>query len=86
MPGLPLYGLHQDFERLKRNEEDRKRAWQRCLFGSLRMCTALLLAVLALVVPPRLHVEGNKVKDPNGNVVILRGVALIDLGFLQEAW
>jgi hypothetical protein len=35
-------------------------------------------------VPPRLHVEGNKVKDPNGNIVILRGVALIDLGVLED--
>jgi endoglucanase len=35
-------------------------------------------------IPPRLHVEGNKIKDPNGNIVILRGVALIDLGALEE--
>ena len=35
-------------------------------------------------VPPRLHVEGNQVKDPNGNNVILRGVALIDLGVIEE--
>jgi hypothetical protein len=33
---------------------------------------------------PLLHVEGNKIKDPNGNVVVLRGISLIDLGFLQD--
>jgi hypothetical protein len=30
-------------------------------------------------------VDGNKLKDPNGNIVVLRGVAMIDLGS-QEAW
>jgi hypothetical protein len=34
---------------------------------------------------PWLHVEGNKIKDPNGATVILRGVSLIDLGAL-EGW
>jgi len=34
---------------------------------------------------PWLHVEGNEIKDPNGNAVVLRGVSLIDLGFL-EGW
>jgi hypothetical protein len=33
------------------------------------------------VIPPaRLHVEGNKIKDPNGNTVVLRGLSMIDLG------
>jgi len=32
---------------------------------------------------PWLHTEGNKIKDPCGNTVILRGVDLIDLGFLE---
>ncbi|MFZ0035586.1 MAG: cellulase family glycosylhydrolase, partial [Sedimentisphaerales bacterium] len=32
---------------------------------------------------PWLHTDGNKIKDPNGNVVVLRGIDLIDLGFLQ---
>ena len=50
---------------------------------------AVVLILLCVVtplyaIPPRLHVEGNKVKDPNGNIVILRGVAIVDLGFLQE--
>lgn len=33
---------------------------------------------------PWLHADGNQLKDPDGNVVVLRGVALIDLGFLEE--
>jgi hypothetical protein len=33
------------------------------------------------VVPPaRLHVEGNKIKDPNGDTVVLRGLSMNDLG------
>ncbi len=47
--------------------------------------SVILCVLLCLVTPlnaaiPRLHVEGNKIKDPNGDVVVLRGVALIDLG------
>ena len=34
---------------------------------------------------PWLHVDGNKIKDPEGNIVVLRGISLIDLGFL-EGW
>ena len=34
---------------------------------------------------PWLHVEGNQIKDPAGNRVILRGVSLIDLG-ATEVW
>lgn len=33
---------------------------------------------------PWLHVEGNQIKDPDGNVVVLRGIALIDLGHLED--
>jgi endoglucanase len=33
--------------------------------------------------PPWLHVDGNKIKDPSGNAVVLRGVSLPDLGVLQ---
>ncbi len=42
------------------------------------------LILPAYAVPPRLHVDGNKLKDPNGNIVTLRGVCNIDLGFLEE--
>ncbi|MBN1764662.1 MAG: carbohydrate binding domain-containing protein, partial [Sedimentisphaerales bacterium] len=33
---------------------------------------------------PWLHADGNRIKDPNGNVVVLRGVDMIDLGFLED--
>jgi hypothetical protein len=33
---------------------------------------------------PWLHVEGNAIKDPNGNTVILRGVDLIDLAATEQ--
>ena len=33
--------------------------------------------------PPRLHVEGNKIKDPRGHAVVLRGISLIDLGYTE---
>jgi hypothetical protein len=34
---------------------------------------------------PWLHVEGNQIKDPAGNTVILRGVSLIDIS-VTESW
>jgi len=33
---------------------------------------------------PWLHADGNQIKDPSGNVVVLRGISLIDLGFLED--
>ena len=39
--------------------------------------------VAQAAIPP-LHTDGNKIKDPNGNVVVLRGIALIDLGHLED--
>jgi endoglucanase len=33
---------------------------------------------------PWLHVEGNQIKDPAGNTVVLRGVSTIDLGATDE--
>ena len=32
---------------------------------------------------PWLHVDGNQIEDPNGNVVVLRGVDMIDLGVTE---
>jgi len=51
--------------------------------------TIVVFAIFCLATPiyaitPRLHVEGNKIKDPNSNTVVLRGIDLIDLGFLQD--
>ncbi|MGA2071727.1 MAG: glycoside hydrolase family 5 protein [Sedimentisphaerales bacterium] len=47
----------------------------------------LLFAVVPLyAVPPLLHVDRNKIKDPNGNIVVLRGVAMIDLGSTELWW
>jgi hypothetical protein len=49
----------------------------------------IVFALFCLATPlyaatPWLHVEGNKIVDPAGNIVVLRGIALIDLGFLQD--
>ena len=49
------------------------------------LCTLLYLISPLNADIPWLHVEGNKIKDPAGNVVVLRGISLIDLGFL-EGW
>ncbi len=51
--------------------------------------TIIVCAVFGLIAPvyagtPWLHVEGNKIKDPAGNVVVLRGIDLIDLGQLED--
>lgn len=42
------------------------------------------LSIVLADLPP-LHVEGNKIKDPSGNVVVLRGVAAVDIG-AHELW
>jgi fibronectin type 3 domain-containing protein len=52
--------------------------------------TAIVCILLCSITPlyavtPWLHVEGNKIKDPESNIVVLRGVALIDLG-ATELW
>jgi hypothetical protein len=41
-------------------------------------------ATLLYATTPWLHADGNQIKDPDGNVVILRGIDLIDLGFLED--
>jgi endoglucanase len=54
-------------------------------FKKFAVVFIFLCVVMPLyAIPPRLHVDGNKIKDPNGNIVILRGVALIDLGTLED--
>lgn len=52
---------------------------------SLLVFAGIEFAGVAEAVIPWLHVDGNAIKDPNGNVVVLRGVSLIDLGHL-EGW
>mgnify|MGYP006289443325 FL=1 len=42
------------------------------------------LSSIALADTPWLHVDGNQIKDPNGNVVILRGVSFVDLGATEQ--
>ena len=57
----------------------------------LRPIEVLIVAVLVYISTslyadvPWLHVEGNKIKDPKGNIVVLRRISLLDLGFL-EGW
>ncbi|MFB0525602.1 MAG: glycoside hydrolase family 5 protein [Phycisphaerae bacterium] len=48
------------------------------------MCM-LLCSIMPLYADiPWLHVDGNTIKDPEGNIVVLRGISLIDLGFLED--
>jgi endoglucanase len=51
--------------------------------------TIVVFALLCLATPlyastPWLHAAGNVIKDPCGNTVVLRGVDLLDLGFLED--
>ena len=48
------------------------------------LCVLLFSGVPLYADIPWLHVDGNKIKDPEGNVVVLRGISLIDLGFLED--
>jgi endoglucanase len=49
--------------------------------------TALLLCVVApLYALSPLHVEGNKIKDAEGHVVVLRGLSSPDIGTLHETY
>lgn len=56
-----------------------KRWFEVVVLWALLCSTAPVYAAI-----PLLHVDGNKIKDPNENVVVLRGISLIDLGFLQD--
>jgi hypothetical protein len=58
-----------------------------CLVSCKVFLTCVLFSAVAQLyaIPPRLHVDGNKVKDPNGTIVTLRGVSFVDLGS-QEVW
>ena len=41
-------------------------------------------AVPVYAALPWLHVEGNKIKDPRGHDIVLRGISLIDLGYTES--
>jgi len=47
------------------------------------VCTLLCSITPLYAAIPWLYVDGNDIKDPAGNVVVLRGVAMIDLGETQ---
>ncbi len=55
-----------------------------------RLAQAIMVFGLFCLAPPlyattpRLHVDGNKIKDPNGNVVVLRGIDMMDLGVTED--
>lgn len=49
------------------------------------VCILLCFITPIYGATPWLHVDGNKIKDPAGNAVVLRGVALVDLGHV-ELW
>ncbi len=51
------------------------------LFTSVLFAFSFISQVFA--VPAQLHVEGNQIKDPNGNTIILRGACLPDLGYAE---
>jgi len=52
---------------------------------SIAVACVLLCAVsLLYAAPSPLHVEGNKIKDSAGHVVVLRGVSAMDIGMLKE--
>ena len=48
------------------------------------VCALFCLTAPVYAATPWLHVAGNKIVDPAGNVVVLRGIDLIDLGSLEE--
>jgi hypothetical protein len=47
------------------------------------VCVLLYLGLPVYASTPWLHTEGNKIKDPNGNIVVLRGASLPDLGYME---
>ncbi len=56
---------------------------KRRLTQAIVVFSLFCLATPLYAATPWLHAEGNVIKDPCGNTVVLRGVDLIDLGFLQ---
>jgi hypothetical protein len=57
-----------------------------CIFKSVLFLLLLHLGVGSVyAITPWLHTEGNVIKDPVGNTVVLRGVDMVDLGAV-ELW
>jgi len=69
------------------NQEWKGRAVREMI--QIKLIKAVLMCVLLYSITPLnadipwLHVDGNKIKDPEGNVVVLRGIALPDLSDLE---
>jgi len=57
---------------------------KRRLTQAIVVFSLFCLATPLYAATPWLHTDGNVIKDPCGNTVVLRGVDLIDLGFLQD--
>ena len=55
-----------------------------CAEGEVCDASRQCVAYDSLGGPPRLHVNGNTLEDPDGNPVVVRGVSLIDIGTQQE--
>ena len=53
--------------------------------GAIIVFAFFCLATPLYAALPWLHTDANLIKDPSGNTVVLRGIDIIDLGFL-ESW
>jgi hypothetical protein len=78
---LPLWG---DILEVRAMKSDQGKTLQAKFIKVVIVCMLCYSITPLNAATPWLHVEGNKIKDPAGNVVVLRGVDLIDLGFLQS--
>lgn len=73
---------HEIRGKVMRRDADRLPVSQWVLF--LAVCGFWGIVPPLYGATPWLHADGNQLRDPGGNVVVLRGVALIDLGFLED--
>ena len=53
-------------------------------FSAAIVCVLLCAVSLLYAAPSPLHVEGNKIKDAEDHIVVLRGVSAVDIGMLKE--
>lgn len=61
------------------------------VFGHKAKKTAVVLGCILFIclsqgyaAAPRLHADGNVIKDPEGSVVVLRGISMIDIGGTEK--